>query len=331
MKTIFSGVQPSGSLHLGNYLGSIERWLQLQQNPDQRCIFGIMDLHSITVPQNPAELKKSIIAVASAYLAAGLDPAKSIIFIQSEVSAHLELAWILSCIAPLGWLNRMTQFKDKASKGGEEQASLGLYSYPALMAADILLYKTDLVPVGDDQKQHLEFARDIASAFNSRFKTEYFKLPQPLIAKTTKRIMSLQDGGRKMSKSDDSELSRINLEDDADTIIKKIKKAKTDSLATITYDESRKEIYNLLNIFGSVTDRDPAEIAKEYESAGNAKFKNDLAEALIEKLAPIQQRLTALDVSEVKRILGEGKERAQGIAAQTKKEVFEIVGLGTSV
>ena len=342
MKTVFSGIQPTGNLHLGNYLGSIKNWIDLQDQ--HRCIFGVMNLHAITLPQDPKELQKNILDATAVYLAAGLDPKKSIIFVQGEVAQHAELAWVLGTITPMGWLNRMTQFKDKTQqktvkvvKGlsqvsqiiQDENANLGLYSYPVLMASDILLYHADLVPVGEDQKQHLELTRDLAGAFNRRYNCEYFKLPEPMILKAVKRIMSLQDGTKKMSKSDESDLSRINLEDSADVILKKVKKAKTDSLATINFDENRAEIYNLLNIFAASSGKSPEDLAKEYETAGNGKFKTDLAESLIEKLRPIQENLVRFkqDQSYIKQVLENGKNQAQEIAAKTRKEVFEIVGL----
>lgn len=323
MKTVFSGIQPTGNLHLGNYLGSIRNWIDLQNN--HRCIFGIMNLHAITVPQDPKELQKNIIDAAAVYLACGLDSKKSTIFVQGEVAQHAELAWVLSTMTPLGWLNRMTQFKEKSA----DNENLGLYSYPVLMAADILLYKADLVPVGEDQKQHLELTRDIAGAFNRRFNAEYFKLPEPMILKEVKRIMSLQDGTKKMSKSDESDLSRINLEDTPDSIVKKVKKAKTDSLATISFDENRPEIYNLLNIFSAITGKLPQDIANEYETSGFGKFKGDLAENLVEKLKPIQENLARFkqDQSYIKQVLADGKNQASEIAVKTRNEVFSLVGL----
>jgi len=323
MKTVLSGIQPTGNLHLGNYLGSIANWIDLQNH--YRCLFGVMNLHAITLPQDPKELRQNVLDAAATYLACGLDPKKSTIFIQSEVAAHAELAWVFGTLTPMGWLNRMTQFKEKSAK----DENLGLYSYPVLMAADILLYKADLVPVGEDQKQHLELTRDIAGAFNRRFGVEYFKLPDPMIVKEVKRIMSLQDGTKKMSKSDESDLSRINLTDKPEDIVKKIKKAKTDSLPTITFDESRPEIFNLLNIFSAACGKSPQDLAKEYEMAGNGKFKTDLAESLVEKLRPIQENLSRFkqDRALLEQVLKEGKEKACEIANQTKKEVFEIVGL----
>jgi tryptophanyl-tRNA synthetase len=336
MKTVFSGIQPTGNLHLGNYLGAIRNWLDLQET--HHCIFGIMNLHAITLPQDPKVLRQNILDAAAVYLACGLDPAKTTLFVQGEVAEHAELAWVLGTLTPVGWLNRMTQFKDKkivrVMKGfsevvQDENANLGLYSYPVLMAADILLYKADLVPVGEDQKQHLELTRDIAGAFNRRFACEYFKLPDPMIVSGVKRIMSLQDGTKKMSKSDESDLSRINLTDSAEEIVKKVKKAKTDSLPIITFDEARPEIFNLLNIFSAFTSKTPESLAKEYETSGNGKFKTDLAEVLVEKLKPIQENLTRFkqDPAYVRWVLDEGKNQAHKIAQKTKKEVFEIVGL----
>ncbi len=323
MKTVFSGIQPTGNLHLGNYLGAIRNWIDLQNQ--HRCIFGVMNLHAITLPQDPKILKQNVIDAAATYLACGLDPKKVALFAQSEVVEHAELAWVFSTLTPMGWLNRMTQFKEKSAK----DENLGLYSYPVLMAADILLYRADLVPVGEDQKQHLELTRDIAGAFNRRFGVEYFRLPEVMIVKDVKRIMSLQDGTKKMSKSDDSELSRINLTDSADEIVKKIKKAKTDSLPTITFDETRPEIFNLLNIFSAFANKAPDAIAKEYETLGNGKFKTDLAEVLVNELRPIQEKLAQFkqDQAYVCQILDQGRRQAHEIAAKTRKEVFKIIGL----
>lgn len=323
MKTVLSGIQPTGNLHLGNYLGAIRNWIDLQNH--HRCIFGVMNLHAITLPQDPKELKQNVIDAAATYLACGLDPKKVTLFVQSEVVEHAELAWVFGTLTPMGWLNRMTQFKEKSAK----DENLGLYSYPVLMAADILLYQADLVPVGEDQKQHLELTRDIAGAFNRRFGKEYFKLPEPMIIGNVKRIMSLQDGTKKMSKSDEADLSRINLTDDVDLVAKKIKKAKTDSLPTITFDEARPEMFNLLNIFSAFAGKSPQDIAKEYETAGNGKFKTDLAEIVVGGLKPIQEKLSQFkqDQTYVRQVLDQGREQAREIAAKTKKEVFEIIGL----
>ena len=321
--TIFSGIQPTGNLHLGNYLGSIANWVDLQDN--NSCLFGIMDLHAITLPQNPEYLRNNILETAIVYLASGIDPEKSIIFAQSAVKEHSELAWILGCLTPTGWLDRMTQFKDKS----DNNANLSLYAYPVLMASDILLYKSNIVPVGEDQKQHLELARDIAGAFNRQFKTEFFKLPEPLILGNCARVMSLQDGTKKMSKSDESDLSRINLSDSKDEIVKKIKKAKTDSIIGIDYDKSRPEIYNLLNIFSAAVKKKPEELAMEYQNSGNGKFKEDLAEAMLTMLEPIQKNITSLknDLTFVKQVLNEGGQQAIEIASNNIKEIKQIVGL----
>ncbi len=323
MKTVLSGIQPTGNLHLGNYLGAIRNWIELQDQ--YRCIFGIMNLHAITMPQDARELRENTIDIAAIYLACGLDPKKSTIFVQSEVAAHAELTWALGCITPMGWLNRMTQFKEKSV----DHENLGLYSYPVLMAADILAYKADLVPVGEDQKQHLELTRDLAGAFNRRYNVEYFKLPEPLIIKQTKRIMSLQDGTKKMSKSDESDLTRINLADTPESIIKKLKKAKTDSQSEIFYDESRPEIYNLINIFATFSDKAPTDIAKEYQTTGYGKFKGDLAEIVVEKLRPIQDNIARFkqDRGFILNILKQGKENAAQIADKTRQEVFNLIGL----
>ena len=321
-KTILSGVQPTGNLHLGNYLGSIRNWLNLQNEYD--CLFGIMNLHAITVYQEPKILRENIINTIATYLACGLDPEKNIIFLQSDISEHLELAWVLACNTSLGWLNRMTQFKEKSANN----ENLGLYSYPVLMASDILLYNADLVPVGEDQKQHLELARDLAGSFNRQYQENFFKLPEPLIIKQVKRIMSLQDGAKKMSKSDSSELSRINLTDESDTIIKKIKKAKTDSINSIEYQEERPEIYNLLNIFASFVNKEPIAIANQYENLGYGKFKSDLAEILVEKIKPIQQNIAKLKNEQhyLLKILSDGSAKAKEIAYQNRNKIFSIIG-----
>lgn len=333
-KTAFSGIQSTGNIHLGNYLGAIKNWLGIQDS--FTCLFGIMNLHAITIPQDPKELTNNTFEVAANYLACGLDPNKSKLFVQSRVSEHSELAWVLASITPMGWLNRMTQFKEKAKikneddvLSNEENAGLGLYSYPVLMAADILLYHSNVVPVGEDQKQHIELTRDIAMRFNHLFKTEYFTMPQPLIMKDVKRIMSLQDGTKKMSKSSDSDLSRINLSDTPEEVTKKIKKAKTDSFSTISYDANRPEIFNLINIFAAVSGKDQLQIAREYADNGYGKFKNDLIENIISHLAPIQKNLAWLkqDHSYVKKVLSDGEEYARSIAIKTKQEVFSIIGL----
>lgn len=346
MKKIFSGIQPTGNIHIGNYLGALKNWLELQNTHD--CLFGIMNLHAITLKQDPIELQNNILKTAATYIACGLDPQKAKLFIQSEVGAHAELAWIFSTITPLGWLNRMTQFKDKVSLESDgdivnkanysdgfigdkenKNANLGLYAYPVLMAADILLYRADIVPVGEDQKQHLELCRDIAKVFNHNFASDYFKLPQPLIIKETKRIMSLQDGNKKMSKSDPSEISRINLDDNVDDILKKIKKSKTDSLSSISYDENRKEIYNLINIFCAFSENTPQQILNNYNNLGYGKFKEDLASAIIQVIEPINKKTQQLinDKVYLQKILQEGKEYANEIAQKTRNDVYKIIGL----
>lgn len=324
MKTILSGIQPTGNVHLGNYLGSIKNWIDLQD--ENRCLFGIMNLHAITLPQNPQKLRQNVLDAAAIYLACGLDPKKATIFVQSEIAAISEISWILGCLAPMGWLDRMTQFKDKSQNN--DSANLGLYAYPVLMAADILTFHADLVPVGQDQKQHLEFCRDLAGAFNRKAENDYFKLPEPVILNNVKRIMSLQDGTKKMSKSDDSDLSRINLMDEAEIIIKKVKKAKTDSDSQIIYDENRPEIYNLLNIFASFSKKSPQEIAKSYENSGYGKFKTDLAEIIVENLRDIQYNIKNLqnDYDFIKKVLEDGNVKANEIANKTKKEIFSLIG-----
>lgn len=324
MTKVFSGIQPTGNLHLGNYLGSAHNWLELQNQHD--CIFGIMDLHSITIKQDPKLLKKNIQNLAISYLAFGIDPKKAIIFIQSQISAHAELAWILGTMAPMGWLSRMTQYKDKA---GDKNNNLGLFSYPILMAADILLYKTDLVPTGKDQKQHLELTRDLAISFNENYKTDFLTIPKPLITGNFTKIMSLQDGTKKMSKSDPSDLTRININDDPKLIEKKIKKAKTDAIMGVCYDKNRPEIYNLLNIFSFASGQKPEEIAKKYENCGFGDFKKDLAENLIAKLQIIQNNIANLEnnLDYINDILIDGKNRAKKIAENNLSKIKGLMGL----
>ncbi len=328
MKTVLSGIQPTGNLHLGNYLGSVKNWVSLQNEYD--CYFGIMDLHAITLPQDPRELRQNVLDALCVYLACGLDPKKATFFVQSKITPIPSISWVFSCLTSMGVLSRMTQFKDKAAKEGSlDEAKLGLFAYPVLMAADILAFHADLVPVGDDQKQHLELTRDVAGTFNHVVGHEYFKLPEPMIIKQVKRIMSLQDGTKKMSKSDDSDLSRINLTDDADLIAKKVKKAKTDSLDYISFDENRPEIYNLLNIFASFTGENPENIAKSYENSGFGKFKGDLAEILVENLGKISYNIEHLknDQAYISQILQDGFEKANQKAEQTRREIFELFGL----
>ena len=328
-KKIFSGVQPSGNLHLGNYIGAIKNFVSLQNEPQTDCIFCVVDLHAITVKQDPNELKKNIRETTATFIASGIDPKKSIIFNQSSVPAHSEGAWILSCISSMGWLNRMTQFKEKAGKD-KEKASIGLYSYPILMAADILLYDATHVPVGNDQKQHLELCRDIAQKFNNDFKVpEFFKVPEPLIQKQFSRIMSLKDGMKKMSKSDPSDLSRINLTDEKDQISNKIKKAKTDLLSMPTIDETlekRPEVENLLGIYSSLSNQSIENSKKEFIGKNFSDFKDRLSDLVIEKIDPISKEIKKLlnDKKHLDNILHEGSLKADKIAS---KKITEIKGL----
>jgi len=330
-KKIFSGVQPTGNLHLGNYLGAIKNFVELNNNDNNECIFCVVDLHAITIKQDPIELKNNIRETVATFIASGIDPKKSIIFNQSQVSAHAEAAWILSCVARMGWLNRMTQFKEKAGKD-KEKASVGLYSYPVLMAADILLYDSTHVPVGDDQKQHLELCRDIAQKFNNDFKVnDFFKVPEPLIQKQFSRIMSLKDGSKKMSKSELSDLSRINLTDDKDQIINKIKKAKTDPLpmpSTIESLSSRPEAKNLIGIYSSLTNISLEESIKKFSEKNFLQFKEELSQVLIEKISPISSEIKKLlnDLDYIDNILLEGCKKADGIAQKKMKKIHEIMG-----
>ena len=325
MKRLLSGIQPSGQLHLGNYFGMMSRMIHYQKENDLFAF--IVNYHALTSIQNREILRENTFSAACDFLALGLDPEKSTFWIQGDVPQVTELTWLLSNVVNVGLLQRSTSYKDKIAQG--VASNMGLFSYPILMAADILLFGSEKVPIGKDQKQHLELTRDLAGAFNRRFGVEYFKLPEPMIVKDVKRIMSLQDGERKMSKSDESDLSRINLTDSPELILKKIKKAKTDSESFISFDENRKEIYNLLNIFSATSNKTPQELAKEYENLGNGKFKNDLAESLIEHLKPIQERLKQFeeDKSYIDKILKSGSEKAQEIANKTKNEIFEIIGL----
>ena len=330
-KKIFSGVQPTGNLHLGNYLGAIKNFVDLQKEKENQCIFCVVDLHAITVKQEPKELKKNIRETAATFIACGIDPAKSIIFNQSMVSAHSEAAWILSCVSRIGWLNRMTQFKEKAGKD-KEKASIGLYSYPVLMAADILLYDATHVPVGDDQKQHLELCRDIAQKFNNDFNSsDFLKIPEPLIQKQFSRIMSLKDGMKKMSKSDPSDLSRINLTDDKDEILNKIKKAKTDPLplpGEIINLVERPEAENLLGIYSSLKNQNLGSSISEFKGKNFSEFKEKLSEVLIEKIEPISKEIKKLLNDEIylDTILLEGSIKANKIASKKIKEIKELVG-----
>ncbi|MEM8988052.1 MAG: tryptophan--tRNA ligase [Pseudomonadota bacterium] len=326
---VFSGVQPTGNLHLGNYLGAIRKFVALQD--EMECIYCIVDLHAITVWQNPKELRTQTREIAAAYLAAGVDADKAIIFHQSAVSAHAELAWIFNCIARMGWLNRMTQFKDKAGKD-KERASVGLFVYPNLMAADILAYKATHVPVGEDQKQHLELARDIAQKFNNDFEAEdFFPLPEPLIKGPGARVMSLKDGAAKMSKSDPSDLSRINMTDGADAIAKKIKKAKTDPEplpCEIEGLEGRPEAANLVGIYAALSGKTDAEVLAEFGGQGFGVFKPALAELAVASLAPVAEEMRRMQSQPefLDGILELGAERADAIAAPILREVKEIIG-----
>ena len=314
-KKIFSGVQPTGNLHLGNYLGAIKNFVDLNNEVKNECIFCVVDLHAITVKQNPKELKDNILETVATFIASGIDPQKSIIFNQSKVPAHAEGAWILSCVARMGWLNRMTQFKEKAGKD-REKASVGLYSYPVLMAADILLYDATHVPVGDDQKQHLELCRDIAQKFNNDFEKENFlQVPEPLIQKQFSRIMSLKDGSKKMSKSEISDLSRINLTDDKDQIINKIKKAKTDPMPmpkTVSELEERLEAKNLIGIYASLTNSNIEKSVESFIGKNFSEFKEKLSEVLVDKIEPISLEIKKLlnDQAYLSSILQEGAEKA---------------------
>ena len=330
-KKIFSGVQPTGNLHLGNYLGAIKNFVELNNDKDNDCIFCVVDLHAITVKQNSKELRNNILETVATFIASGIDPKKSIIFNQSKVSAHAEMAWILSCVAPMGWLNRMTQFKEKAGKD-KEKASIGLYSYPVLMAADILLYDSTHVPVGEDQKQHLELCRDIAQKFNNDFGIqEFFNVPEPLIQKQFSRIMSLKDGTKKMSKSELSDLSRINLTDNKDSIINKIRKAKTDPMplpSSIEELEKRPEAKNLLEIFSSLTNFPLEKTIQNFEGKNFSEFKEKMSEVLIEKIEPISNEIKKLiqDKKYLDKILIEGQQKADDIASSKIKKIQEIVG-----
>ena len=330
-KKIFSGVQPTGNLHLGNYLGAIKNFVDLNNDNTNDCIFCVVDLHAITVKQEPKELRSNIQETVATFIASGINPKKSIIFNQSRVPAHAEGAWILSCVARMGWLNRMTQFKEKAGKD-KEKASVGLYSYPVLMASDILLYDATHVPVGDDQKQHLELCRDIAQKFNSDFEVENFlQVPEPLIQKNFSRIMSLKDGSRKMSKSELSDLSRINLTDNKDMIINKIKKAKTDPLpmpTTLRDIEERPEAKNLLGIYSSLTNFSLEKSVEMFASKNFSEFKDKLSEVLVDKIQPISEEIKKLlnDKLYLDNILLEGVERANIIASKKIKKIKEIVG-----
>jgi tryptophanyl-tRNA synthetase len=330
-KKIFSGVQPTGNLHLGNYLGAIKNFVSLNNDTENECIFCVVDLHAITVKQDSKELRNNIRETVATFIASGINPKKSIIFNQSQVSAHAEGAWILSCVARMGWLNRMTQFKEKAGKD-KEKASIGLYSYPVLMAADILLYDATHVPVGDDQKQHLELCRDIAQKFNNDFEVDNFlQVPEPLIQKEFSRIMSLKDGSKKMSKSELSDLSRINLTDNKDQIINKIKKAKTDPMPmpnSLGQLNERLEAKNLLGIYASLTNTTLEKSIENFSGKNFSEFKESLSEILVNKIEPISIEIKKLlaDQKYLDQILLEGVEKANFIASKKIQKIKEIVG-----
>ncbi len=325
-KLILSGIQPTGKMHLGNYLGAIKNWVALQH--EYECLFMLADMHAITVTQQPNALRAHVRQTAASYIACGIDPDNAAIFVQSAIPQHAELAWVFNCITPLGWLNRMTQFKEKAGKN-RDTAMLGLYSYPVLMAADILLYKADVVPVGDDQKQHLELARDIAGAFNRAYGCEYFTQPEPLIMGEATRVMSLRDGTAKMSKSDNSDASRINLCDDADVIRTKLRKAKSDTIEGISYDVlTRPEVTNLLTIYATVTGGSAKAAATECESLNFASFKERVADALIAHLAPISDKYRVLmqNPAYLDGILADGNAKAALLAQKHMAQIKQLIG-----
>jgi tryptophanyl-tRNA synthetase len=330
MNRIFSGIQPSGNLHIGNYLGAIRNWVALQH--DFECIFCIVDLHALTLPQDPAELRAATREVTAAYIAAGIDPERCIIFNQSMVSAHVELAWLLGCLTPLGWLNRMTQFKERTAGKNREMAGLGLYAYPVLMAADILVYKATHVPVGEDQKQHLELARDIAGAFNRRYECQFFPLPEPQIFGEATRVMSLRDGTKKMSKSDTSDYSRINMTDDADTIALKIRRAKTDPEplpAGICELERRPEADNLIGIYAALCGLSREAALDHFAGRNFSYFKEALSELAVAVLGRIGGEMGRLmaDPAYIEAVLHRGAERAGTIAYPVLREAQAISGL----
>ena len=327
---IFSGIQPSGGLTLGNYLGALKRFVQ-KQDEGIDTIYCMVDMHAITTWQDPAALRHQTREGAAAFIAAGIDPARSILFNQSQVSAHVELGWIFNCIARMGWMSRMTQFKDKAGKNSEN-VSLGLFAYPSLMAADILVYKATHVPVGDDQKQHLELCRDIAIKFNNDYKIDFFPIVEPVIEGAATRVMSLRDGTKKMSKSDPSDQSRINMTDDADTIAAKIRKARTDSAplpGALDGLKDRPDARNLVNIYAALADMTPAAVLTQFAGAQFGTFKPALADLAVSKLSPINSHMTRLmqDPAEIDRILGAGAARAEAIARPILEQVYDIVGM----
>ena len=324
-----SGVQPTGNLHLGNYLGAIRNFVGLQQTHE--CLYCVVDMHAITVFQDPAELAANTREVAAAFIAAGVDPKSHIVFNQAQVPQHAELAWVLNCVARMGWLNRMTQFKEKAGKD-REKASVGLYVYPNLMAADILLYKATHVPVGEDQKQHLELTRDIATKFNNDFGVDFFPIPEPVIEGAATRVMSLRDGTKKMSKSDPSDMSRLNMTDDADALAKKIKKAKTDAEPlpeTLEGLDGRPEARNLVNIYAALNEMTPQAVIDEFAGQQFGAFKPRLADLAVSKLSPISSEMSRLmqEPDEIDRILARGAERGRALAAPILQQTYDIVGM----
>src|SRR6056297_742670 len=327
---VFSGIQPSGNLHLGNYLGALKRFADAQ-NQGVQTLYCMVDLHAITVWQEPADLRHATRELAAGFIASGLDPARSILFNQSQVAEHTQLAWVFNCVARMGWMQRMTQFKDKAGKNAQN-ASLGLFAYPALMAADILAYHATHVPVGEDQKQHLELTRNIAIKFNTDFAVDFFPIPEPVIEGAGTRVMSLRDGEKKMSKSDVSDMSRINLTDDADTIAKKIRKAKTDSAplpSEVAGLEDRPEARNLVNIYAALADMSVDAVMAEAGGQAFSEFKPALADLAVARLAPISEEMQRLmqDMGEIDRILAEGADRARSIAAPIIADTYEIMGM----
>jgi len=332
MKRIFSGMQPTNRLQLGNYLGALKNWVKLQDEKDTECIYCVVDLHANTAGYSPDTLKQSTREVAAAYIAAGVDPKRSIIFAQSSVLGHAQLGWMLGCMTPLGWLDRMTQFKDKVGKGDRAKASAGLYTYPVLMAADVLLYHATHVPVGDDQKQHVELMRDIAISFNQHIaKKDFFPLPEPVIMGEATRVMSLRDGTQKMSKSAESDMNRINLTDDAETIAAKIKKAKTDAGNVPSSEaefEGRPEAKNLITIYAALAETTKEKVMAEYGGQQFSAFKNALSDLTVAKMGPITTRMRELmaDPTEIDRILASSADKANAIAEPVLKDAMDIMG-----
>lgn len=331
MNRVLSGMQPTGNLHLGNYLGALKNWVAMQDTHE--CYYCVVDLHALTVPQDPVKLRQSVRETAAAYIACGIDTKKSTLFAQSSVSAHSELNWLLATMTPLGWLNRMTQYKDKSAKSRDLEL-LGLYAYPVLMAADILIYKATHVPVGEDQKQHLELARDVAGAFNRRYEQEYFPLPEPMILGEAARVMSLRDGTKKMSKSDESDYSRINLTDDADTIALKIRKAKTDTdplPGDVKALAARPEADNLVTIYASLADTTREKVLLEHEGSQFSGFKKALVDMAVAKLSPITESMRHLmaDPVEIDKILIRGSEHANALTQKHLRQIKDIMGLWT--